>query len=368
MFKEQLNMSFDSIRPAPELLDRISAMMSEEVNRKKPPLQMHAVKYAGIAAAVALAAGGTLLIVNNNNSGIGTSGSSIAAEAAETMSAGPTADAAADTAGYGDDNSAAAVGGADGIIEYFTEEPTEDAPGEAAEEAADEEAAVEEAAPEAALFIAQAVQDTEAYPEAQEAVPMLAAGIAEDSEESYDETSDIADTYIADSTDAAAAKNAPEPLAAAEEAAPAEAEAEGSREAEYVDSQLFSLSAADNGGYDSDAADNGEAAPMAPLAAEAPAAPAEDILTDNAADQPAVTFAINADDPQGVITEIPKTALPGETVEIKTAVWYDTDIMIFADGEALEKTHFDSDYWGYTLIMPDHDVTITVAFSSGKQE
>ena len=58
MFKEQLHKSFDSISPSPELLDRISEMMSEEVNKKKPPLRLQAAKYGGIAAALLLAAGG----------------------------------------------------------------------------------------------------------------------------------------------------------------------------------------------------------------------------------------------------------------------------------------------------------------------
>ena len=73
MFKDELNIAFENVRPAPELLDKISAMMSEEANRKKAPLQMRAVRYAGIAAAVALAAGGTMLVVNNANNGVKTS-------------------------------------------------------------------------------------------------------------------------------------------------------------------------------------------------------------------------------------------------------------------------------------------------------
>jgi|GEM_PF-2908981 len=76
MFKDELNIAFENVRPAPELLDRISAMMSEEANRKKAPLQMRAVRYAGIAAAVALAAGGTMLAVNNANNGVKTSSAS----------------------------------------------------------------------------------------------------------------------------------------------------------------------------------------------------------------------------------------------------------------------------------------------------
>lgn len=74
MFKDELNIAFENVKPSPELLDRVSAMMSEEVKRKKPPLRMNVVKYAGIAAALVLAAGGTLLVLNNMNNGVKTSG------------------------------------------------------------------------------------------------------------------------------------------------------------------------------------------------------------------------------------------------------------------------------------------------------
>ena len=69
MYREQLHETFDKISPSPELLDRISAMMSEEVNRKKPSIRMNAVRYAGIAAAVVIAAGGTLALVQSQNGG-----------------------------------------------------------------------------------------------------------------------------------------------------------------------------------------------------------------------------------------------------------------------------------------------------------
>ena len=67
--REELHSTYDNISPSPELLDKISAMMSEEVSKsaKKPPLRLTVTRYAGIAAAVAVAAGGTLLVVNNNN-------------------------------------------------------------------------------------------------------------------------------------------------------------------------------------------------------------------------------------------------------------------------------------------------------------
>ncbi len=73
MFREQLHTAFDNISPSPELLDRVSAMMSEEVNKKKAPLKLNVVKYGGIAAALVLAAGGTFLVLNNQNGGIKTS-------------------------------------------------------------------------------------------------------------------------------------------------------------------------------------------------------------------------------------------------------------------------------------------------------
>lgn len=69
MFKEELHTSFDRISPAPELLDRISAMMSEEAAKPKKPIYMNAVKYGGIAAAVVLAAGATIAVVQNAGSG-----------------------------------------------------------------------------------------------------------------------------------------------------------------------------------------------------------------------------------------------------------------------------------------------------------
>ncbi len=73
MFREELHTAFDNISPSPELLDRVSAMMNEEVRRKKAPLKLNVVKYGGIAAALALAAGGTFLVLNNQNGGIKTS-------------------------------------------------------------------------------------------------------------------------------------------------------------------------------------------------------------------------------------------------------------------------------------------------------
>lgn len=56
---------------------------------------------------------------------------------------------------------------------------------------------------------------------------------------------------------------------------------------------------------------------------------------------------------------------PGFMIEIQTRVLYDADIEIYANGEKLEKTHYDSDYWGYTLEMPNQDVTIEIKVVDG---
>lgn len=56
---------------------------------------------------------------------------------------------------------------------------------------------------------------------------------------------------------------------------------------------------------------------------------------------------------------------PGFMMEIKTAVLYDADIEIYANGEKLKKTHYDSDYWGYNFEMPKEDVTIEIKVVDG---
>lgn len=94
MFKEELHTSFDRISPAPELLDRISAMMSEESAKPKKPIYMNAVKYGGIAAAVVLAAGATIAVVQNTGRG------NIATESVAANTTAATA--AADDAAYDD--------------------------------------------------------------------------------------------------------------------------------------------------------------------------------------------------------------------------------------------------------------------------
>ena len=61
-------------------------------------------------------------------------------------------------------------------------------------------------------------------------------------------------------------------------------------------------------------------------------------------------------------TSTPSEARAGDTVELRTEVLFDADIHVYVDGQEIEKTHYDSDYWGYSFIMPDHDVLVTARF------
>ena len=61
-------------------------------------------------------------------------------------------------------------------------------------------------------------------------------------------------------------------------------------------------------------------------------------------------------------TDAPEKANTGDTVELKTEILYDADIHVYVDGQEIGKTHYDSDYWGYSFIMPNHDVLVTAGF------
>lgn len=58
----------------------------------------------------------------------------------------------------------------------------------------------------------------------------------------------------------------------------------------------------------------------------------------------------------------PSEAAPGETVELKTEVLFDADIHVYVDGQEIGKTHYDSDYWGYSFNMPDKDINVSAKF------
>lgn len=68
-----------------------------------------------------------------------------------------------------------------------------------------------------------------------------------------------------------------------------------------------------------------------------------------------------------IITSIPETAKCGETVVIKAEIIMDAGLELYANGKKIEQTHFE-DYWGYTFVMPDHDVTITMKWISSKEQ
>ena len=62
-------------------------------------------------------------------------------------------------------------------------------------------------------------------------------------------------------------------------------------------------------------------------------------------------------------TGTPSDAKAGDLVEIKTnGVIYDGDIHVYVDGQEISKSHYESDYWGYSFVMPDRDVLVTARF------
>lgn len=65
------------------------------------------------------------------------------------------------------------------------------------------------------------------------------------------------------------------------------------------------------------------------------------------------------------ILSVPKQARTGETVEIRSHVLYDADIEIYVDGEMIRKSHYDSDYWAWTFVMPDRDVKVEANMVNG---
>ena len=62
---------------------------------------------------------------------------------------------------------------------------------------------------------------------------------------------------------------------------------------------------------------------------------------------------------------LPKRAKAGETIEIRTHVIMDCDIIVTVNGVKIQKSHYDSDYWGYTFTMPSEDVTVTLTTEDG---
>ena len=67
MFREELHNDIDRITPSSALLDKVSLMMKEEAERKKPKFYTTALRYGGIAAAVCVAA--AVAVVINTSGG-----------------------------------------------------------------------------------------------------------------------------------------------------------------------------------------------------------------------------------------------------------------------------------------------------------
>ena len=60
-----------------------------------------------------------------------------------------------------------------------------------------------------------------------------------------------------------------------------------------------------------------------------------------------------------VFFDTPEYALPGQVVEIKAHVLMDADIYLYVGEQKLKKTHYESDYWGWSFVMPAAGVMIT---------
>ena len=89
--------------------------------------------------------------------------------------------------------------------------------------------------------------------------------------------------------------------------------------------------------------------------------PAEAVHDTNAESRFKIRYELG-DEFTDIFTDTPEEANAGETVELRTEILYDADLHVYADGIEIGKTHYDSDYWGYSFIMPDHDVLVTARF------
>ncbi len=67
-------------------------------------------------------------------------------------------------------------------------------------------------------------------------------------------------------------------------------------------------------------------------------------------------------------TQMPLGADAGEIVEIRTAVLTDEDIHVYVNGQEIEKTHYDSDYWAYTFTMPSNDAVVSARWFSADEK
>lgn len=61
-------------------------------------------------------------------------------------------------------------------------------------------------------------------------------------------------------------------------------------------------------------------------------------------------------------------AKSGEEIEIKTSVIYDADLLVTVNGAAIERSHYDSDYWGFKFIMPNENVVVNIKGVGNKED
>ena len=101
--------------------------------------------------------------------------------------------------------------------------------------------------------------------------------------------------------------------------------------------------------------DTGKAESAAPTASESETTPGAGLTESGTA----YGIRYELGDLREDFTALPTAAKPGEIVELRTQVLYDADLHVYVDGREIEKTHFDSDYWGYSFAMPEKDVLVT---------
>lgn len=56
----------------------------------------------------------------------------------------------------------------------------------------------------------------------------------------------------------------------------------------------------------------------------------------------------------------------GTEVEVKLNVITDIDLYVFVNGKRIERSHYDSDYWGYKFTMPKEEVDVVIHITSDK--
>ena len=81
----------------------------------------------------------------------------------------------------------------------------------------------------------------------------------------------------------------------------------------------------------------------------------------------AIQYEFESDDMALFFHNLSHRAKAGTTVDIRTDLLLDADILIWVDGQELKKTYAYGDSWVYSFTMPDKDVIVT-AKMSGKKE